>query len=699
MGQFVIFVLTITILIVRMDYAHEVCRIEKCIEIANEFSKVMNPSIDPCDDFYGYMCGNWNKYHPVSNNDPYRYIDMYSTLDKKMRWQKIDILTNTSISASSEALKKARELFKLCMNVETIKKDEAKSLLDKLKQNGDWLLLNPEPLFSFKINWQKYLKMEYEFVRYNPLFKLTIGISIKRFNFPIIMIEKPILFLSELIKSDDKEKKEGIAAYKEYIHDVASYLRKESGKNNVHRGMNKDIDELIEFELSLAKIIDNKRILLTLEELQIYYNNIGGVHSNAKIDWLETIHLLFKEAGITIPTLQKVLIQDLGYLMHLVQVLKITKSRTIANYIVWNFIRHNIKYSGKTLLSIRKKFNDKVYINGLPEYKRDTTCLMHPNLDKAISLEYINRYFIKSNKDKAQKYIDHILKVFEDGLSKIDWMNSKSRQTSIEKVQAIETLFKLGSDYFESMINFEKFKYFIELAKLQATINRTQWEVEPTVTDAFYKATKNVITVPAAFLQPPVFDPDTPEVFIYSVFGFAMAHEVSHAFDPLGIKCNKEGKVANLWPLPVHEIYKEKADSVKNLYNRYPIPELFIEGQPVHTDGEKTLAENIADLIGLQKAYDAYKDNQRKNGGKDVRLPGFENTTSDELFFMRHALSRCTNITPKNKLCMHQTDCHASPDVRLRGTISNHKDFGDVFGCKPGTPMNPLSSHKCFILT
>ncbi|XP_066596227.1 neprilysin-1-like isoform X3 [Prorops nasuta] len=59
---------------------------------------------------------------------------------------------------------------------------------------------------------------------------------------------------------------------------------------------------------------------------------------------------------------------------------------------------------------------------------------------------------------------------------------------------------------------------------------------------------------------------------------------------------------------------------------------------PYMTDGEKTLAENIADLIDLQKAYDAYKGNQSKNGGKDVRLPGFENTTSDELFFMRHAL-------------------------------------------------------------
>ncbi|XP_066596102.1 neprilysin-11-like isoform X2 [Prorops nasuta] len=658
MGQSLIFILLITIiLIVRIGYAYKVCTTEKCIEIANEFKKVMNTSIDPCDDFYGYMCGNWNKYHPVSNNDPYRYINnMYSTIEDTMRLQKIDILTKKSKSEISVALKKARELFKLCINVEKIKKDEAKSLLDNLKQNGNWLLLNPEPVSSFKINWQKHLKMEYQFFPYNPLFKLTIFYALQHVIVRVIIIEKPKQFLSELINVDDQRKKDRIAAYKEYIHDVASYLRKESGKSNVHKGMDKEIDELIEFELSLAKTIESRNKLMSLEEFQIYYNNIGGNHSNAKIDWLEKIQILFKEAEIAFTTSENVLIQDLGYLEHLVQVLKVTKSRTIANYIVWNFIRHNIKYSGKTLLSIEKKFNDKVYAGQLPEFKREFICLMNPNLDKAISLEYINRYFIKSNKDKAQKYIDHILKVFEDGLSKVDWMDPESRQISVEKVQAIKTLvgypddytsavidkyyenFKLGSDYFESMINFEKFKYFIELDTLQATINRTQWDVEPTVADAFYKAAKNVITVPAALLQPPLFDPDTPEVFIYSMFGFTVAHEVSHAFDPLGITCNKEGKVANLWSHPVHETYKGKAVSIINLYNRFPIPELFIGGKPVHTDGEKTLRENFADLMGLQKAYDAYKDNQRKNGGKEVRLPGFKKTSSGKLFFMHHAL-------------------------------------------------------------
>ncbi|XP_066596447.1 neprilysin-11-like [Prorops nasuta] len=172
-----------------------------------------------------------------------------------MHRQKIDILTKKSKSASSEALKKARELFKFCINAEKIKKNEAKSLLENLKQNGDWLLLNPEPVSSSKMNWQKYLKMEYQYFRYNPFFKLAIRYALLDIHVRMIVIQNPNIFLSEIINTDDQRKKKGIASYKEYIHDVASYLRKESGKSNVHKGMDKEIDELIEFELSLAKVI------------------------------------------------------------------------------------------------------------------------------------------------------------------------------------------------------------------------------------------------------------------------------------------------------------------------------------------------------------------------------------------------------------------------------------------------------------
>lgn len=50
-------------------------------------------------------------------------------------------------------------------------------------------------------------------------------------------------------------------------------------------------------------------------------------------------------------------------------------------------------------------------------------------------------------------------------------------------------------------------------------------------------------------------------------------------------------------------------------------------------DGDLTLGENIADNGGLREAFVAYQI-YKEMFGQEKNLPGFENYTSDQLFFM-----------------------------------------------------------------
>jgi len=77
--------------------------------------------------------------------------------------------------------------------------------------------------------------------------------------------------------------------------------------------------------------------------------------------------------------------------------------------------------------------------------------------------------------------------------------------------------------------------------------------------------------------------------------------------------------------------YTEKANCIRDQYSAYKPPEveLFVNGQ-------LTLGENIADNGGLRESYLAYKKYVADNG-VEGRLPGLEQYSPDQLFFMGYA--------------------------------------------------------------
>ena len=44
----------------------DVCVSEACLDLAVQIKGAMDESVDPCDDFYNFTCGNW----PAFNNIP-----------------------------------------------------------------------------------------------------------------------------------------------------------------------------------------------------------------------------------------------------------------------------------------------------------------------------------------------------------------------------------------------------------------------------------------------------------------------------------------------------------------------------------------------------------------------------------------------------------------------------------------------------
>jgi neprilysin len=105
---------------------------------------------------------------------------------------------------------------------------------------------------------------------------------------------------------------------------------------------------------------------------------------------------------------------------------------------------------------------------------------------------------------------------------------------------------------------------------------------------------------------------------------------LTHGFDNTGRALDKFGNYYEQFDSnTTNEQYDERAKCFVEQYGRHTIPELV----DTNIDGELTLDENIADNGGLREALLAYHLYEQKFGPEEL-LPGFENFTGEQLFFL-----------------------------------------------------------------
>lgn len=121
------------------------------------------------------------------------------------------------------------------------------------------------------------------------------------------------------------------------------------------------------------------------------------------------------------------------------------------------------------------------------------------------------------------------------------------------------------------------------------------------------------------------------------------------------------------------------------------------KGNPIHVNGKYTLGENLADNGGLGEAYLAWKERYESDKESqvynNVRLPGLDNLSPEQLFFVNFGRIWCNKATPAQAKKGVLTDEHSPAKWRVNGAVQNSKTFAKVFQCASGAPMNPV--HKC----
>lgn len=103
----------------------------------------------------------------------------------------------------------------------------------------------------------------------------------------------------------------------------------------------------------------------------------------------------------------------------------------------------------------------------------------------------------------------------------------------------------------------------------------------------------------------------------------------------------------------------------------------------LHVDGRSTLRENMADLVGLRIALDAFKKTEQFK--KNVRVGGF---TPLQRFFLAYAYARMGHERPESLAARLRGRGAYAPDrERVNGVVANIAEFYEAFDVQPGDPM------------
>ena len=319
-----------------------------------------------------------------------------------------------------------------------------------------------------------------------------------------------------------------------------------------------------------------------------------------------------------------------------------------------------------------------------PRWKRgvDTTTAV---LGEALGKLYVADYFPPDAKAKADELVKNIIAAMDARLANLAWMAPSTRTAARAKLAAFKP--KIGypdkwldysaleirkGDAIGNMERATEFQYARQVAKLGKPVDRSEWFMTPMTVNAYANPVWNEIVFPAAILQAPFFDAKADPAVNYGGIGAVIGHEITHHFDDQGRKYDKTGKLADWWTPQDVERFKAMTDKVVAQYGAYePLP-----GKKIN--GELTLGENMADLAGINIAFDAWK--LSLNGKKAMAIDGW---TGEQRFFL--GFSQVWRQKYRDAILLQQltTDPHSPGNFRPY-VVRNLDAWYAAFDVKPG---------------
>ncbi|XP_014203850.1 neprilysin-2-like [Copidosoma floridanum] len=658
--------------------------------------KNMNQSVNPCENFYDFVCGKSSTDSILTSI----HNDIVNVLS--------DLIMEKTSEDSPEYLKKLHRYHKACMDEtapNTRAEDDLKYLFDKI----GWPFLEKDKSWNgMELEWTDIALQFHKIgLPFNYFLQLSFQINITNSSKKVIYLSNPVLGTQTetLLQAFNDS---NVRNYKSYMINLTRMI-----VTNNNNNMEGELEQVLKFEMELAK-------LLPLTKKQ---NNISSLYTAISVKDLESRYPCANWLNYLNEILTPFARIDASEIVYILEPTYFEKfcdlmtnggspSRVLANYAFWRAINDALLYLSKQTRETIRGIIDEADNDADKKVNRKRMCTTTVNDDMylATSALYVqnvhnNNY---SNTTAIEMMLKNIQAIFYQTIKKVGWLADETKDKILKKISQMDLLIgypnellddshlnhyykdldvPMNQNALKTALSLYKFRWRKEIEEFTKPFNRSDWTGvfgHVTQLDAAYSF-QNAMYLSRITINPSLFDENVPNYMNYGMLGFIMGHEMAHSVSMYTRLFDEHGNLHDddWWDAKSTEIYMNKSKCIIDKYNAYAY-----QNSELHTDGELTVNENSADITGLQIAYHAYLDSI-KNKLEEPLLPGFEKYTRNQMFWIASGSSWCQENQASSSTESGMTADHHAPDkLRVIGTVSTLKEFSNDFNCKPVDAMN-----------
>jgi putative endopeptidase len=335
-----------------------------------------------------------------------------------------------------------------------------------------------------------------------------------------------------------------------------------------------------------------------------------------------------------------------------------------------SFAQLKFDFFGKTISGVKKV---------VPKWKRAIE-IVNGSLGQAAGKLYVEEYFPEASKQQVFDLVEQVRASYASRIAGLDWMDTATKALALEKLANIKVLvgypdtwrdysaLKIGREsLISNLVASEKHNNAYSLERLKHPVSRDEWLMDPQTVNAYNDPSRLVICFPAAILMSPFFDSTASHAVNLGGIGSVIGHELTHGFDDQGSRYDSKGNVRVWQSTQDRKHFATRADIIVRQADAYePLPGL-------HMQGNLVIGESIADLGGIEIAYDALCKAGDKNDA--------------QAFFIANAVLERGVTRDEKKRELAFTDPHPDAPFRINGMLQHVDGFYEAFDVREGDEL------------